>query len=185
MNPRSYPPNIARLLQSRDSMGLDAGKPALDVVEVLDSSFLERLFGGKIIINKTSARLCVAGLWLLYDHLDKCHEIAQSVETADGNYWHAMMHRREGDFSNSKYWYRRVGTHGIFHELMKQSSTVIGAHDSFHALAGKGAWDAFVFVDLCEKAIHDLPDLQMACRQVQQCEWQLLFEHCYQKAVGE
>src|SRR4051794_32254466 len=49
------------------------------------------------------AELLVAGLWLWHDWLDESHRISQRVETADGSYWHAIMHRREGDFSNSKY----------------------------------------------------------------------------------
>lgn len=68
-------------------MPLDASVPDSSVAEQLDSALLERLFGNKIITNKTSARLCAAGLWLLYNHLEECHNIAQSIETPDGSYW--------------------------------------------------------------------------------------------------
>jgi hypothetical protein len=40
---------------------------------------------------------------------DEAHELAQSVETADGAWVHAYLHRREGDLSNARYWYRRAG----------------------------------------------------------------------------
>lgn len=52
-----------------------------------------------------------AGLWLYVDVLDRSHVISQSLEDATGAYWHAIMHRREGDFSNSHYWLDRAGKH--------------------------------------------------------------------------
>lgn len=40
---------------------------------------------------------------------DRAHEIAQDVHEADGSWVHAYLHRREGDLSNARYWYRRAG----------------------------------------------------------------------------
>jgi len=37
------------------------------------------------------------------------HEIAQEVDTADGAWVHAYLHRKEGDLSNAGYWYSRAG----------------------------------------------------------------------------
>ena len=39
----------------------------------------------------------------------KAHEIAQDIETSDGSWIHAYLHRKEGDSSNAAYWYRRAG----------------------------------------------------------------------------
>jgi hypothetical protein len=39
----------------------------------------------------------------------KAHEIAQDVETPDGAWVHAYLHRKEGDTSNANYWYRQAG----------------------------------------------------------------------------
>lgn len=49
-----------------------------------------------------------AGLYLLADDLDTAHRLCQDIDTIWGSAWHAVMHRREGDFSNSKYWWRRA-----------------------------------------------------------------------------
>ncbi|MGB1126733.1 MAG: hypothetical protein ACPG4Q_16145, partial [Phycisphaeraceae bacterium] len=38
-----------------------------------------------------------AGLWLYVDELDRSHEYSQSIHTPTGSFWHAIMHRREGD----------------------------------------------------------------------------------------
>lgn len=54
-----------------------------------------------------------AGLWLYVDELERSHEISQNLPSPLGSLWHAIMHRREGDFSNSKYWYRQAGTHPL------------------------------------------------------------------------
>ncbi len=40
---------------------------------------------------------------------DRAHEAAQSVDTAEGAWVHAYLHRKEGDLSNADYWYRRAG----------------------------------------------------------------------------
>ena len=60
---------------------------------------------------------CLAGLWLLYDFLDESHTISQSLDTLEGSYWHGIMHRREPDYENAKYWFRRVPVHPIHAEL--------------------------------------------------------------------
>lgn len=37
------------------------------------------------------------------------HNIAQEIETSDGSWVHAYLHRKEGDESNARYWYSRAG----------------------------------------------------------------------------
>ena len=40
---------------------------------------------------------------------EKAHNIAQDIETNDGSWIHAYLHRVEGDLGNAAYWYRRAG----------------------------------------------------------------------------
>lgn len=58
-----------------------------------------------------------AGLLLWNDDLDASHSISQGIETPTGSFWHAIMHRREGDLGNSLYWWRRTGSHAAFAEI--------------------------------------------------------------------
>jgi len=39
----------------------------------------------------------------------RAHEITQDIDTDDGSWVHAYLHRREGDLSNARYWYRHAG----------------------------------------------------------------------------
>ena len=93
-----------------------------------------------------------SGLWLYVDQLDRSHTISQGIDDATGSFWHGIMHRREGDFSNSHYWFRKVG-----------------AHPAMDDIAG---YDAHQLIDDVEarhgEAPADLIDLQRR-------EWQALF----------
>ena len=40
---------------------------------------------------------------------NRAHEVAQDVNSADGAWVHAYLHRKEGDLANAGYWYRRAG----------------------------------------------------------------------------
>ena len=40
---------------------------------------------------------------------DQAHRIAQDVSGGDGAWVHAYLHRKEGDLSNARYWYRQAG----------------------------------------------------------------------------
>lgn len=39
---------------------------------------------------------------------EAAHKVAQDVDTRDGAWVHAYLHRREGDAANAAYWYRRA-----------------------------------------------------------------------------
>ena len=40
---------------------------------------------------------------------ERAHTLAQDVESPEGAWVHAYLHRKEGDISNAHYWYRRAG----------------------------------------------------------------------------
>jgi hypothetical protein len=39
----------------------------------------------------------------------KAHDLVQNANDADSAWVHAYLHRKEGDLSNARYWYRRIG----------------------------------------------------------------------------
>lgn len=100
-----------------------------------------------------------AGLRLIHDDLDGSHRCSQSIEGAGpahtGDYWHAMMHRREPDYGNSKYWFRQVGNHPIFPQLCEEWLSLGTAPDlapRVTAAAQSGRWNPAAFVDASESA---------------------------------
>jgi len=109
----------------------------------------------------------------------------QDLDTPTGNYWHALLHRREPDFSNSKYWFRRVRTHPVF-EALRIETARLATEGPTEAgfLARQARWDPFAFVDLCEASYDAKATCHELCLQVQRVEWELLFDHCYRRAVG-
>src|SRR5690606_37168266 len=103
-DPHNYPPAVARLLEGERLVKLGPGVPDArwrSELEMLDN---ERLFGGQPVADVQMAEACRAGLRLLHDWLEPSHRISQTIPTATGTYWHAIMRRREPDFPNAKYW---------------------------------------------------------------------------------
>ena len=53
---------------------------------------------------------CLQALWFAKrGEWERAHEMAQGVETAQGSWVHAYLHRVEGDIGNARYWYARAG----------------------------------------------------------------------------
>jgi hypothetical protein len=88
---------------------------------------------------------------------------------------------------NAKYWFRRVGAHPIFEALRARATDLAGTETlqpSARFLTRQQLWDPFAFVDLCTDCMSRRSPHEALCRQIQQHEWSLLFEHCYRAAVA-
>ncbi len=71
----------------------------------------------------------LAGLLLRTGCWKESHKVAQDIESAVSNYWHGILHRMEPDSANAKYWFRRVGSHAVFPQLLQQASEILKAVD--------------------------------------------------------
>jgi hypothetical protein len=141
----------------------------------------------QFVANRDAGAAMIAGLWLWHDFLGESHAISQGLEDPTGSFWHAIMHRREGDFSNSKYWIHRVGQHPVYKELAVKADDAIRpfpADKSIFKLTNDG-WNASAFVDLVQQ-VHQAPSDPRHALAVtlQQLEWRLLFDHCTRVAAG-
>jgi hypothetical protein len=119
----------------------------------------------------------MAGLWLYFNCFEEAHQLADSCDTGDGHLWHAILHRQEGDFGNAAYWFRKAGKHPIYSDLGQAASAI--THRIPTAEFRTGRWDAFAFLAFCERALtQPQTEQELAAREIQRAEWQLLFDHC-------
>jgi len=71
------------------------------------SEFRESALSGAKPEGLTPALL---GLWTeARGEWNRAHEIVQEEGDGDSAWVHAYLHRKEGDLSNARYWYRRAG----------------------------------------------------------------------------
>jgi len=136
---------------------------------------------GKTNLSATRQELTRSLLLLWHDHLDASHNLSQGIENADGSFVHAIMHRREPDAWNSKYWWRRVGDHPAFPEIARRVSDFLSRSrrreetDLAKQIAPNGIWDAPAFVDACDSARD--ASLVRTLREIQRIETEVLLEH--------
>ena len=163
-----------------------------ELTDALESASLDELFEGESLKNTTFAEAIKSGLLLWNDALDESHNISQELGNQTGSYWHGIMHRREPDYSNSKYWFGKVGTHPIFPALRERALELFeGAQNPSDALADIGQaiaaqeeWDAYQFIDWCQAAEGNADsDVTRFLQQVQAEEIKLLLAYSYRNAV--
>ena len=185
---KTYGPGIADLVGGDRLPELGPGSPNERARPKIQELALSRSLAGRKIVDHTAARCCLAALWLWHDFLDESHQLSQEIETAEGSYWHAIMHRREPDYGNAKYWFRRVGQHPIFGPLAKAPRELAAQQPrdgSAAFLINQPSWDAYKFVDLCESIARSRSQADQLAREVGRIEWQLLFDYCFRQALGD
>ncbi len=128
--------------------------PSAAVVGMVETILKDRAFAGREELQ--------AGLWLYVDDLDRSHTICQGIDDETGSYWHGIMHRREGDFSNSHYWFNKVGRHPVMSRI--------------------GGYDPHEFITAVETLHTDDPEGLIA---MQRREWEALFSWCVTNTRAE
>jgi hypothetical protein len=126
-----------------------------------------------------NGELLRAGALWLYGFLDESHSIAQGIDSSEGSYWHALMHRSEGDFSNSKYWYRRVGRHAIFPALLGAARQLkVNSRSTLAPILELSDWDPFRLVDAMEQAARRETEDGVLLQAIAREEYNLLMGYC-------
>lgn len=175
---KGYSPLVNELLAEEDLLlrlrPTEPGSP--DALRTIRHAPEEELTGGAVLADPVFPRLIRAGLFYAYDGLDESHRIVQDVRTDHGSYWHGMLHRREGDFENARYWFRRTGRLGVFPEMHSRAAEV-------SALMGRQMdWDPYVLVGQCEQARFGGDVNQKELIALQKLEFEVMFDHLWRDA---
>ncbi len=192
IDPSFYGPACAPLLSRQIFAPLGPGTPDPSVRGVLESLDVASVLGSHCVSDDEMAQCCRSALWLRFNYLGESHALSQGIATPSGSYWHGIMHRREPDYSNAKYWFRRVGEHPLFDTLAAAVAPLVGNAlpelVSGSDVSGSGTssplWDPFLFVDLCAANAASKSEQEELCRRIADLEWQLLFDYCYRAAIG-
>lgn len=157
-------PRLVQAVQAAEMPSLSEGPRDATLIQLLSGAERDPLLEP---VPPDRRLECVSGLWLVAGDLDRSHQISQGIDNSEGSFWHAIMHRREGDLGNSKYWLRRTGAHPVFEQLAQLAPDLYGSPDEF--------------VDACGRAVRTGGADHQRCRHVQWLEWQALMVHCLTK----
>ncbi|MCL6593998.1 MAG: hypothetical protein K6T31_08490 [Alicyclobacillus sp.] len=127
--------------------------PPLRVDTVWDEALseeIERLTGTELVGEGAlshQVQSTRAGLLLWNDDVARAHVHAQALTDATGSYWHALVHRREGDYENARYWFRNVGTHPVYASVYRQASRLWAPCQTW------GTWQPERFIEAVAHAV--------------------------------
>ena len=170
---------LGRFLQTSTPPELGPGprqdvQPEARLLRDLDSVFAQ---AG---VSPRQQQLIRALVLLWHDLLDSAHTIAQDIENSDGAFVHGIMHRREPDFSNARYWFRRVGDHPTFSDIAHRVGALAHSKKStgpFEALIRTGRWDPYGFIDSCERTSGRGGEEERVLRDIQRIESEVLLQY--------
>ena len=124
-------------------------------------------------VGDDNADLVRSAALLWHDHLGASHTLSQDIRSSDGSFLHGIMHRREPDYPNAKYWFNRVGTHDAFPEIFNRAKTILTGTSLAHLV--KSEWDPFALVDSVSQAGSSSAEYELL-QQVQQIEFEVLLK---------
>jgi hypothetical protein len=131
-----------------------------------------------LFANARAPQAALGGLFLYFSCSEECHEIVQDLDSPEGSFWHAILHRQEPDAGNAAYWFRRAGTHPVFGALVQAAEDVVARYPQAEFRPG-AKWDPFSFIDFAEQARRNPKSpSERAAVEIQRAEWQLLFDYC-------
>ncbi|WP_269536936.1 hypothetical protein [Cerasicoccus fimbriatus] len=166
-NPDDYGPVLAEWLRIKHPVNLGPGQPDESLRTRLGELTIDHAFAHAEVRDAEMAKACLSGVLLRLDFLDESHTISQGIDNSTGSFWHGIMHRREPDYGNGKYWFRSVGRHPVLAKLANEypGFTAEGFIDEVARCTGTGVTD------------------EQRCQQIQQREFELLFDFSYRGAV--
>jgi len=147
-----------------------------DLPKTIRDATATTLAGSPDIGMPSTFALIRGGLLYAVDAIDASHQFFQDSKTGLGSYWHGMMHRREGDFDNARYWYRRAGSQPFFASLHSAAASVSAD------MARQESWDPYLFTGQCEQAEHGAEELLKEMLELQRLEFEIVFDYTWRQS---
>jgi len=135
------------------------------------------LAGARDLKDAVYGELLKCALLFLVDAMDEAHRVVQEMSGDDAAYWHGMIHRREGDFDNARYWFRRAGALPWFGALHSEVSKVSGL------FASQSQWDPYLFTGQCEQEKFGAEELRDDLVRIQRIEFMHAMDYVWRCAV--
>jgi hypothetical protein len=178
-----YPDFIERLLLHEDTLReplpaqpSEFSYPRIIRIREVDDA---TLLGGQTPLPDAPLALLRGGLFYFHNALEDSHKAVAEDKTDTGAYWHGMVHRREGDFDNARYWMRRAGVHPSFQEALHRAS------DGSSHMAKQGNWDPYLFIHLCEQFKYGAAEYKNEIVHLQRVEFAVFFDYVWRQCVGK
>jgi hypothetical protein len=141
-------------------------------------SLLKKQKPSDLFAHARSPKAALGGLFLYFSCATECHELVQNLNSAEGDFWHAILHRQEPDAGNAAYWFRQTGSHPVFEELARRADEIAAKYPAAN-FRGGGKWDPLFFIEFCGRAGSEPGSpVEAAALEIQRAEWQLLFDYC-------
>ncbi|MSU32498.1 MAG: hypothetical protein EXS25_07550 [Pedosphaera sp.] len=125
--------------------------------------------------------LILATAFLFNDHHDDAHDLIEDLKCPEGCLIHSLLHRREPDYWNARYWLRRNPNHPIYRRLtsyLKAQSMGAAEMIVFQRLTLSGVVDPIALVDECVNYAGKPDQLEsLFLKRVQHAEFHALAEH--------
>ena len=173
---------LGRLVRGAQSAKAGAALRGMTVKDLLGSAK-----------NDRAARAVLAGVWAAADGFEEAHGIAQEIEGEWGDWWHAILHRREPDYPNAMYWYRKVrAPAAVWSDLGQRALAVLGPppppglESLADSLQKSGHWEPGPYVRLCEQAQAGTltPAATAMLVALQRLEWRTWLDHCHKTSIS-
>ena len=175
-----YPDFIQRLLLHERTLDDPLPKEPTDyeiVIRVREADEA-RIFGAHALLPDAPVPLVRAGLFYYHNALEDSHKEAAKSSGDIAAYWHGMVHRREGDFDNARYWMRRAGEQPVFQEMQGRAS------DASPHMSRQANWDPFLFTHLCEQYKYGETDYKKEIGHLQRVEFAAMFDYVWRRCVS-
>ena len=175
-----YPDFIQRLFVHEHTLDVPLPKEPTDyelVIRIREADD-RTIFGDLEQPPGSPLALVRAGLFYYHNALEDSHKEAAKADGDIASYWHGMVHRREGDFENARYWMRRAGEQPVFQEMQSR------AGDASPNMSRQSNWDPFLFIHLCEQFKYGETSYKKEIGQLQRVEFATMFDYVWRQCVS-